>query len=95
MLLHSTNSHCLNLNALVAIKLKKFVNELLDNLYPNVAVHLWSDSQIVLHWIGIARRNRSYSLFPTAYRKNYSDLLIDSVELLSNWRKSSRFVDKP
>ena len=44
--------------ALVAARLTKFVTESLDSLYPNMAVHLWSDSQIVLHWIGSQKKQK-------------------------------------
>ena len=37
--------------ALVATRLGKFVIDSLANLYNNISVHLWSDSQVVLHWI--------------------------------------------
>ena len=37
--------------ALVATRLIKFVVNSLDGLYHYIPVHLWSDSQIVLHWI--------------------------------------------
>ena len=37
--------------ALVATRLGKFVIDSLENLYNNISVHLWSDSQVVLHWI--------------------------------------------
>ena len=37
--------------ALVATRLTKFVNNALDGFFHDIPVHLWSDSQIVLHWI--------------------------------------------
>ena len=37
--------------ALVATRLGKFVLDSLENLYNNISVHLWSHSQVVLHWI--------------------------------------------
>ena len=38
--------------AMVATRLTKFFVNSLDGLYHEITVHLWSDSQIVLHWIG-------------------------------------------
>ena len=42
--------------ALVATRLTKFIANSLDGLYHEIPVHLWSDSQIVLHWIGSQKK---------------------------------------
>ena len=44
--------------ALVATRLTKFVTESLNSFYPQMLVHLWSDSQIVLHWIGSQKKQK-------------------------------------
>ncbi|XP_065889723.1 uncharacterized protein [Dysidea avara] len=44
--------------ALVATRLTKFVTESLNSFYPHMPVHLWSDSQIVLHWIGSQKKQK-------------------------------------
>ena len=45
---------------LVATRLGKFVIDALGNLYNNISVHLWSDSQIVLHWIHSEKRLKQF-----------------------------------
>ena len=44
--------------ALVATRLTKFVVTSLDGLYHDIPIHLWSDSQIVLHWIGNQKKQK-------------------------------------
>ena len=44
--------------ALVATRLTKFVVSSLDGLYHDIPIHLWSDSQIVLHWIGNQKKQK-------------------------------------
>ena len=46
--------------ALVATRLGKFVINSLDNLYNNISIHLWSDSQIVLHWIRSEKKLKQF-----------------------------------
>ena len=46
--------------ALVATRLGKFVTDSLGNLYNNISVHLWSDSQIVLHWIHSEKKLKQF-----------------------------------
>ena len=38
--------------------LTKFVFNSLDGLYHDIPVHLWSDSHIVLHWIGSQKKQK-------------------------------------
>ena len=44
--------------ALVATRLTKFVVSSLDGLYHDIPIHLWSNSQIVLHWIGNQKKQK-------------------------------------
>lgn len=37
--------------ALICTRLAHFVVEALKSRFPNLTVHLWSDSEIVLHWL--------------------------------------------
>jgi len=37
--------------AVVAARLAKFIQSSLAPLYKDISIHLWSDSQIVLHWL--------------------------------------------
>ena len=46
--------------ALVATRLGKFVIAALGNLYNNISVHLWSDSQIVLCWIHSEKKLKQF-----------------------------------
>ena len=46
--------------ALVATRLGKFVIDSLGNLYNNTSIHLWSDSQIVLHWIHSEKKLKQF-----------------------------------
>ena len=46
------------MTALVATRLMKFVVSSLDGLYHDIPIHLWSHSQIVLHWIGNQKKQK-------------------------------------
>ena len=46
--------------ALVATRLGKFAIDSLGNFYNNISIHLWSDSQIVLHWIHGEKRLKEF-----------------------------------
>ena len=48
------------MGALVATRLGKFVINALGNLYSNISVHLWSDSQIVLCWIHSEKKLKQF-----------------------------------
>ena len=43
---------------LVATRLTEFAANSLDGLYGDIPVHLWSDSWIVLHWIGSQKKQK-------------------------------------
>ncbi|XP_065911245.1 uncharacterized protein [Dysidea avara] len=80
--------------ALVATRLTKFVTESLNSFYPHTPVHLWSDSQIVLHWIGSQKKQKLQFVSHRIQEIIQTLMSIHSVELPSNWRQSSRFIDK-
>ena len=72
--------------ALVATRLAKFVVSSLDDLYHYIQIHLWSDSQIVLHWIGNQKKQKLQ--FVSHRVQEISQTFLGSTELLSVWRQS-------
>jgi len=71
--------------ALVATSLTKFAVNSLGECCRDMPIHLWSDSQIVLHWIS-NKKQLKQQFVSHCIQEITQDILIEDVELLFYWK---------